>query len=421
MKNLIFFYTHTQMNSIQHLFRKYSNVDSNDNDNYLLLIGVVRIRIFKTHRQPTPTHTHTHTHSSWQRQYCPSSISYANKVNPILRRTIPLTYLCWEVSWSSRRIRWKRYVEDTNDVEIVSRLIWWEREWRSWWVRKHMKCSSRPAMMSWVRRRCTSSWFPCSEKVSCTSNSRVSLTTTHITHTPLEHRYDAPPKIRRQQFRFLGTGLRGRRLKSYVPLLVKEAQDFFAKWGDSGEVDILDKLSELTILTASRCLMGQEVREKLFEEVAGLFHTLDKGITPLSVFWPHAPVPSHWARDRARKEMVKLLSGVIQKKREEIKKDPEGDHGDDMLAYLVTVKYKDGRLLTVHEIVGFFIALLFAGQHTSSITATWTTLFLAHHPDVLSRVMAEQDEILSEIKVEDVTYVVFERLCSSFCHNRYCI
>ena len=257
--------------------------------------------------------------------------------------------------------------------------------------------------------------------MSCTSNSRVSLTTTHITNPPLEHRYDAPPKIRRQQFRFLGTGLRGRRLKSYVPLLVKEAQDFFAKWGDSGEVDILDKLSELTILTASRCLMGQEVREKLFEEVAGLFHTLDKGITPLSVFWPHAPVPSHWARDRARKEMVKLLSGVIEKKREEIKKDPEGDHGDDMLAYLVTVKYKDGRLLTVHEIVGFFIALLFAGQHTSSITATWTTLFLAHHPDVLSRVMAEQDEILSEIKVEDVTYVVFERWCSSFCHNRYCI
>ena len=237
-----------------------------------------------------------------------------------------------------------------------------------------------------------------------------------LSYTPPTHRYDAPPKIRRQQFRFLGTGLRGRRLKSYVPLLVKEAQDFFAKWGDSGEVDILDKLSELTILTASRCLMGQEVREKLFEEVAGLFHTLDKGITPLSVFWPHAPVPSHWARDRARKEMVKLLSGVIQKKREEIKKDPEGDHGDDMLAYLVTVKYKDGRLLTVHEIVGFFIALLFAGQHTSSITATWTTLFLAHHPDVLSRVMAEQDEILSEMKVEDVTYVVFEFLSQSILH-----
>ena len=92
-----------------------------------------------------------------------------------------------------------------------------------------------------------------------------------------------------------------------------------------------------------------------------------------------------------------------------------------MLAYLVTVKYKDGRLLTVHEIVGFFIALLFAGQHTSSITATWTTLFLAHHPDVLSRVMAEQYEILSEMKVEDVTYVVFEFLSQSILHLGYAI
>jgi sterol 14alpha-demethylase len=219
--------------------------------------------------------------------------------------------------------------------------------------------------------------------------------------------YDAPPKIRRQQFRFLGTGLRGRRLKSYVPLLIQEAQDFFSKWGDSGEVDILDKLSELTILTASRCLMGQEVREKLFEEVAGLFHTLDKGITPLSVFWPHAPVPSHWARDRARKDMVKLLSPVIRKKREEIKKDPDGDHGDDMLAFLVQVKYKDGRYLTVHEIVGFFVALLFAGQHTSSITATWTTLFLAHHPKILERVVTEQDDILKESSKDNFKDVDF--------------
>ncbi len=33
-------------------------------------------------------------------------------------------------------------------------------------------------------------------------------------------------------------------------------QDYFAKWGDEGEVDFAKTFSELIILTASRTLMG---------------------------------------------------------------------------------------------------------------------------------------------------------------------
>jgi sterol 14alpha-demethylase len=33
--------------------------------------------------------------------------------------------------------------------------------------------------------------------------------------------------------------------------------------------------------------------------------------------------------------------------------------------------YKDGTKLSDDEIVGLLIALLFAGQHTSSISSTW--------------------------------------------------
>lgn len=40
-------------------------------------------------------------------------------------------------------------------------------------------------------------------------------------------------------------------------------------------------------------------------------------------------------------------------------------------------KVYDGRATTDSEITGLLIALLFAGQHTSSITSTWTGLYLA--------------------------------------------
>jgi sterol 14alpha-demethylase len=52
------------------------------------------------------------------------------------------------------------------------------------------------------------------------------------------------------------------------------------------------------------------VREELFAEVSKLYNDLDQGITPISVFFPNAPIPSHFKRNAARKEMVKLFSKV---------------------------------------------------------------------------------------------------------------
>ena len=67
-------------------------------------------------------------------------------------------------------------------------------------------------------------------------------------------------------------------------------------------MDLLDSLSELIVLTASRCLLGREIRENLFSEVTALVHDLDKGMVPLSVFFPYAPIEAHRKRDKARKK-----------------------------------------------------------------------------------------------------------------------
>ena len=63
-------------------------------------------------------------------------------------------------------------------------------------------------------------------------------------------------------------------------------------------------------------------------------------------------------------------------------------HGTQPLAEsdltLLTCRYSpgiyDGRELSEDEITGMLIAVLFAGQHTSSITSTWTSLELFTHP-----------------------------------------
>jgi hypothetical protein len=50
--------------------------------------------------------------------------------------------------------------------------------------------------------------------------------------------------------------------------------------------------------------------QEMFAEVSRLYNDLDQGITPISVFFPNLPIPSHFKRNAARKEMVKLFSKV---------------------------------------------------------------------------------------------------------------
>jgi sterol 14-demethylase len=53
-----------------------------------------------------------------------------------------------------------------------------------------------------------------------------------------------------------------------------------------------------------------------------------------------------------------------------------------MIAALVNQNYRNGRPLRDHEIAHIMIALLMAGQHTSSATGSWALLHLADRPDI---------------------------------------
>lgn len=210
--------------------------------------------------------------------------------------------------------------------------------------------------------------------------------------------YDASKKNRSVQFQSMANGLRVSRLKQYVSKIEKETKSFLSEhWGESGECDLLEALSELTILTASRCLHGDDVREQLFKEVSKLYHDLDHGLTPLTVFFPNAPTEAHKKRNAARKEMVKIFSDVIKQRRA----GSDGSDGTDILSIFMDTKYKDGTPISDEEVTGLLIALLFAGQHTSCITSTWTSMYIANHPEILKRVVKEQKEVFSKVGNDD--------------------
>jgi len=53
-----------------------------------------------------------------------------------------------------------------------------------------------------------------------------------------------------------------------------------------------------------------------------------------------------------------------------------------MISALLGQRYRNGRSLLDHEIAHIMIALLMAGQHTSSASSSWALLHIAANPDI---------------------------------------
>lgn len=205
--------------------------------------------------------------------------------------------------------------------------------------------------------------------------------------------YDAPLPLMQRQLSFLRHALNGNKMQSYVDKILMECDLFFSKWADEGTIDFHEEFSKLIIFTASRCLMGDEIRETLCGEVAQQYELLNDGMTRVSILFPYFPMKAHTQRDEARVEMVRMFDPIITKRRQN--KVDGIENPQDFLQELIDCKYENRRELTTDEIVGLLIACLFAGQHTSNITATWLAILIAaHKKDILPRLLDEQTAVL---------------------------
>ncbi|KAF2069102.1 hypothetical protein CYY_009574 [Polysphondylium violaceum] len=206
--------------------------------------------------------------------------------------------------------------------------------------------------------------------------------------------YDSETEVMYEQLRFVKNGLVLSQLKKAVGIIAEEAEKYFEeKWGDAGEIDLLNEMNKLTILTASRCLMGKSINRALgkADQLADLYHELEEGLNPISFFFPNLPLPSFKRRDAAREKVAAIFHSIIQERRKST-----DDTVDDVLYTLMNSKYKDGSELLDEQIVGIMIGLLFAGQHTSSITLTYTIFYLLNNAQYLDPVMSDIKEFVQE-------------------------
>jgi sterol 14alpha-demethylase len=220
--------------------------------------------------------------------------------------------------------------------------------------------------------------------------------------------YDASSQGLDDQLALVFPALRDQRLQKYAQYMEEEAEQYFSQWTEDGEIDLLKTTSELTMFIASRCLIGREFRLRLNEEFATLYHDLEGGINLLAFLNPSLPLPSHTRRDRARAQMVQLISRIVADRRANEISD------EDFLQTLMEARWQDGATLTDDQITGLLLTLIFAGHHTSAVLAAWTGILLLQHPQFLGPVLDEQREVIphrSAMTLQDIRRMTLLERC----------
>jgi sterol 14alpha-demethylase len=219
--------------------------------------------------------------------------------------------------------------------------------------------------------------------------------------------FDASPEERQQMLK--NRALRGDMMRGHAQTIEAEIRRMVADWGDDGEVDLLDFFAELTIYTTSSCLIGKPFREELNATFAHTYHQLEQGTDAIAYVDPYADIESFAQRDAARATLVGLVQDIIDRRvsagsTTDRRHVPKEDR--DLLDVLISID------MSADYITGIFISMMFAGHHTSSGTACWAMIELLRHPDVLSDVVAELDQLYTDADGTGPVEVSFQALRS---------
>lgn len=197
---------------------------------------------------------------------------------------------------------------------------------------------------------------------------------------------------------------------NYVPKIKEEILDYFVdsenfkmKGKNSGIANVMLTQPELTIFTASRSLMGDEMRKLFDASFAQLYSDLDKGFTPINFVFPNLPLPQYRKRDEAQRKISGTYMKLINQRRATGDIDPQRDLIDSLMTHST---YKDGVKMTDQEIANLLIGVLMGGQHTSAATSAWFLLHLAERPELQEELYQEVTSVLAPKggKLEDLSY-----------------
>ena len=178
-----------------------------------------------------------------------------------------------------------------------------------------------------------------------------------------------------------------------VDTIVDETTRALDSFTPGAHIDLYAWARRLALRVAMRALFGLDPdgRQARAMDAAGLFeqalsfYAADYFLRVLR--GPFTP----WARlQQAARKLDTLVYSEISRRRS------TGERGEDVLSLLLDAHDEEGNALTDLQVRDEVMTLMFAGHDTTTSTISFMFYELAHHPQIVARLLAEQDALLAD-------------------------
>jgi cytochrome P450 len=196
--------------------------------------------------------------------------------------------------------------------------------------------------------------------------------------------------------KLLAPPFHGQSIKNYEKVIEEETLRESANWPEGKEFRTLEPMNRITLNVILRTVFGADGAEldylrKIMPPWAKLGSRMATLPEPPYTLGRYSP----WGRlAEFRRNFDRSVFTLIDK----ANADPQLDDRTDVLALLLRSRYEDGSSMSRQDISDELLTLLGAGHETTASTLGWAFERLRRHPDVVAKLVTENDEGSSEYR-----------------------
>ena len=194
----------------------------------------------------------------------------------------------------------------------------------------------------------------------------------------------------RRRRKLLAPSFNGRRMRDHEAMIEEEVLREIATWPADDEFACAPSIRRLTLNALLRAVFHAEGGD--LDELREIIPRMSLWTSRLAVMPPAVRKDlgprSPWGRlQRDKRRYEEIIASLTASAR----RDPDLAERSDVLGTLLRARYEDGTPIEDAHIADELFALLGAGHETTSASISWAMERLRRHPDVLARLVAEED------------------------------
>lgn len=197
-------------------------------------------------------------------------------------------------------------------------------------------------------------------------------------------------KEHRARRKLLAPPFHGQSIKNYEKVIEEETLRESANWPEGKEFRTLEPMNRITLNVILRTVFGADGAElDYLREIIPPWAELGSRMATL----PEPPFNtgrhSPWGRlAEFRRNFDRTVFALIDKG----EADPRLGERTDILALLLGSRYEDGTPMSRQDVSDELLTLLGAGRETTASTLGWAFERLRRHPDVVAKLVEENDQ-----------------------------